>query len=67
MSIEKQLANFFFLKFCRLCSFHEKIQENPSSIFVMWSAVAQLVEHKTGDGRIASLSLIAGTVTVLCP
>ena len=29
--------------------------------------VAQLVEHKTGDQRFASLSLTAGGVSVLCP
>ena len=29
--------------------------------------VVQLVEHKTGDGRVASSRLIADRVTVVCP
>ena len=33
----------------------------------MWSTVVQLVENQTGDGRVASSSLTASRVTVLCP
>ena len=32
-----------------------------------WSAVARLVESKTGDPRVASSRLTVGEVTVLCP
>ena len=34
---------------------------------VLLSTMAQLVESKTGDQRIAGLSLTASGVTVLCP
>ena len=35
--------------------------------YCLWSAVAHLVEHLTGDRRVAGLNLRAHGVTVLCP
>ena len=32
----------------------------------MWVAMTQLIEHSTGDRRVAGSSLTTGGVTVLC-
>ena len=45
-----------------------KLVEKAANYTVgLWSAVAQLLERKTGYQKLASLILTAGGVTVLCP
>ena len=59
----------------KLSRFFDKVSENscgietlyPPALLSMRGAVAQLVKHYAGDGKVACSSITASRVTVLCP